>query len=83
MTNRYVPGIETGACAGRCYYCGRDLVCAAPLAEPKYSALKSDQLTCGPCVYVHGRLPWRHFPGQRGPTTKYQQARLTIKRAMQ
>jgi len=44
---------------GRCYYCGRDLLSAVALPQHKQAALSANRLTCGPCVHVHGRPPWR------------------------
>jgi hypothetical protein len=76
-----IPGRATGVCQGRCYYCGRWLVVAAPISEQKAAALRGDLLTCGPCVHVHGRLPWR--AGEPcGRASAYSRERQRIKRAM-
>jgi hypothetical protein len=66
---------------GRCYYCGRNLFTAAPLDKAKAAALAHDQLTCGRCVYVHGRLPWRPLTDYwtRDP---YALARVNMRRAI-
>jgi hypothetical protein len=62
---------------GRCYYCGRHLISAVPLAKKKREALYKNLLTCGPCVHVHGRPPWRGT--RKGP---HAFRRLLAKRAM-
>ena len=64
--------------SGRCYYCDRTLIVAAALSPAKTKALNSGQLTCGPCVHVLGRLPWRQASG-RG-LNPYRLRRILLKR---
>jgi hypothetical protein len=64
----------------RCYYCGRSLVSGVPLSREKTTALYANQLTCGPCVHVHGRLPWRW---EKGPgQTQYRLRRYRMRESM-
>jgi len=73
-------GRSSHCSSGCCYYCGRDLVCAVPLAGPKYQALKAGYLTCGPCVYVEGRLPWRPAVGKGA--NAYARRRYAMRKAL-
>jgi len=75
-------GANQNTLAGFCFYCGRPLISAAPLSRAKTRALFGGQLTCGPCVYERGRLPWREG-GATGGHDLYSRARRAMKDAMQ
>ena len=66
--------------SARCFYCGRTIICAAPLSKAKTSAFWRDQLTCGypSCIdlpiwkegdILHNTLRWiirRYKTGGQG-----------------
>jgi hypothetical protein len=71
-----------------CYYCRRDLICAATLSRKKTVAFRRGQLTCGPCSLrypiwkegdlLHNTLRWiirKYKTGGQDRRTKKRAAR--------